>query len=943
MNFFRLIFGLNSIVVLVVTSAAGGIHLGNDDVTFVVNDTRLCLGGVTLDGGIIKVVGEGAIYTTDPDDEADTGAPIACNNTKFLYIDGGVVNESFSVGGSVTTTGESIGIVCGDNQLCTVQEGLISFNITAQGATSSPTLVQGSGSLTALKIEAGKQIDLSWLGVLNVPIYATGDRPTLSLKNNLTLAPGVGFFADNAAHTTLVKFNGNCLFMGGGIFGPSIITNNQEWENASVELTGPVNLAVGKSIIFTTDGARIQGNGNVFTFSDGAASFDNDNNDVTLTNIVLTGMSSASLVGDGLWQLQEVSFTQENQTMLVSGEIASGADVFTGDTTFNASTIKLKSPYSPTGTLTFAEESYLNGDGYSWDFSSTGTISLLAPLHLSAISLLNLAEGSLSNPDDNSLFLSNVIVVDSCNSSMVRFSGLSGEKIGAELIPVNGRFFCLPDTSFVTIKNAVIDLLSDCMVHARWKCDGRVEIDGNGFELNVCAASFEVSSGSHLYLSNMRLKNLGEDEFHHSFGNFPGTIHLSNVVVDLNSADVDLSNSSVNLQIDGPVTVITKNNTFFMPGNGSGTTLLNGITVYYDTAGYEDRANLRGGSGSGRIIPITQQLLTTCNVVASDAYLIRNEYLAPLIGDDVAHARTLVFNSGTTFNGLDRLLDFPSSLAAVVTIADSTAVTFTNILLNGLMMEHIALGGAASSVLFGDGSVIRLQKDWVLTTGVQFGSAGGATDEYMVLDLNQFTIDMANAEAFIGLQGASGQVLRICNGRIINLSDDLVNGFKLAAESGTKIILENVELELAGDCTYQDAALQIEGACSFTGVKGAIFAYESMANLTIAKGSALTINDGVTYYHNNEGVTNIVCADKTATLSLIGAVFKRKSTTTNDKLALTVGTLIVDHQSTIEVGTKGVSFGDGTPAHDLSVIIHPDATIAVGGVSSGTLSYLNQD
>ena len=468
MKIFRALLGLNSFWVLVVSSAIAGIHLGNDQVTFVVDNTKLCLGGATLDGGVIKVVGTGTIYTTDPADEEDTGAPIVCSNTQFVYATNGVVTESFALDGSIGITGETIGLVCGDNQVVTIQEGLLSFDITAQGAPTTPTVVQGSGNLASLHIDGGKQVDIAWQGTLNVPIYATGDRPTLKLKNDLRLAPGIGFAAVNPNHTTVVSFDNNRLFIGGTTT-PSVIAHHQEWDDALVELTGSVNLANAKTISLNGTGAFIHGNGNWFTFNDGSAHFDNNGADVTFSDIVLTGMSSDSLAGAGVWNLRNVVLTQDHQKMVVTGSLAAGADVFAGDVTFNASTITLQSSYNPSGTITFAEKSFVNGDGHIWDFSSTGTISLQAPLCMSDTILANVVAGSFANSGSRSLFLSNRLWNDSFYDISLRISGSAVDSDGAEVFLANGSSVG-SIVGPVTWHNAQIELLSDVALQSEWVC-----------------------------------------------------------------------------------------------------------------------------------------------------------------------------------------------------------------------------------------------------------------------------------------------------------------------------------------------------------------------------------------------------------------------------------------------------------------------------------------
>jgi hypothetical protein len=614
--------------------------------------------------------------------------------------------------------------------------------------------------------------------------------------------------------------------------------------------------------------------------------------------------------------------------------------VFAGDVTFNASTITLQSSYNPSGTITFAEKSFVNGDGHSWNFSSTGTISLQAPLSISDTVLANVVAGSFANSGSSSLFLSNVIWHDSFNNISLRISGSEVGSDGAQLFLDNGSSVG-SIVGPVTWHNAQIELLSDIALQSQWFCSGTT-IVGNGNRLDLSAGTLRVPNGQELWLSDLILDGVVENGSAHSLWNTAGTIHLSNVTIVLGDGNVDWGSFSLNIQIDGPVRVITGDYELIMP-RSPGQTVMKKVVVYYDTLGAEDIQNLRGCSGVGCVLPLYRTMPAIWHVVAGQARLVRSQQLASLDSGDAEHARTLVFNGDTEFNGKGYSITFPQRSETVITVSDTTRVTFTNILLDGLMPDHFEISPTDGAVLYGNGSVIRLENDWILQSSIQFGSASDALGEYMVLDLNRHTIDMAHTDAFIGLQGSTGQTMRICNGRIINLSNDLVNGPKLDAAAGTTIILENVELGLADDYTYQSAALQIEGICSITGTPTTQLMYNSTANLTVTKGASFTIGDGIVYCHNNEGISNFILADKTAVLSLVGSTFKRKDTTTNTLLALTTGTLLIDDKALVNVGTKGISFGDGTSENDLSIIINPDATIGVNGSGSGTLSYLNQD
>jgi hypothetical protein len=232
-------------------------------------------------------------------------------------------------------------------------------------------------------------------------------------------------------------------------------------------------------------------------------------------------------------------------------------------------------------------------------------------------------------------------------------------------------------------------------------------------------------------------------------------------------------------------------------------------------------------------------------------------------------------------------------------------------------------------------SQVRLEQDWLLDRTIQCGSSPAVTGQEIVIDLNGFTIDMSDPDAAISLQGGEpvgqqvGNTLRLCNGRVSGLSST-----KLSAVEFTKIILENVELVLNSDFTYDNAALDIEGNCVLSGQAAASLIFQSDADLKIKKGALLTVLDGINYIHNSSEETNFVFEAVSSRLMLLGGNFIC-SENASSPLVLSVGTLIVDHLVTIDVGAFGMVLSDGQDP--LSVEILPGALIRVSG--SGTLSY----
>ena len=244
--------------------------------------------------------------------------------------------------------------------------------------------------------------------------------------------------------------------------------------------------------------------------------------------------------------------------------------------------------------------------------------------------------------------------------------------------------------------------------------------------------------------------------------------------------------------------------------------------------------------------------------------------------------------------------------------------------------------------MFGNGTTIKLQQDWLLKKELKFGTATDVAEE-MVIDCNGYLIDMSNVAAKLSLNSSSAHVktLRLCNGRLTKLS-----GTKLLIGNGSKVILENMELVINNDTNdyslVNDADIAVQGTCSVSGNAGRTFINSSTGDVRILSGSTLTIGDGITWYHNNNGTTNLIFADATSRLELIGATLKRKSFADEeytDKLLLTVGTMIVDHASIIDLGDTGIAFGTSDSEDNFELVFRPSASLHVQG--AGALIYDN--
>jgi hypothetical protein len=233
----------------------------------------------------------------------------------------------------------------------------------------------------------------------------------------------------------------------------------------------------------------------------------------------------------------------------------------------------------------------------------------------------------------------------------------------------------------------------------------------------------------------------------------------------------------------------------------------------------------------------------------------------------------------------------------------------------------------SGAIVYGNGTIIRLQSDIVVDAPLNFGTVSGT--DIIELDLNGFSVIMSTGGE-INLSTAGNQLL-IKNGRIIDLE-----GTMLAAETGTQLTLDTVELVLKNEATWAAGELYFAGHCAISGIAGKSFINTSTEALTINSAATLTVMDGMIYSHSNDGTNNFAFADATSTLELIGGTFRHPDAAAAT-LALSTGRMVVDHKSYIQPGNDNM-----TIASSLTIEVRPGATLNVTtgtDTSAGTVTF----
>jgi len=957
MKFIRISVTASVVSCLVWCSVSADITFANKNSGFMVaSNSHLNLAGATLVGGLLRSSATGGLYTSNPANAADAGTAMNVTGTTIEYVD---TATSVQVDGSVRLTGNSSHFVqVGSNaasQVFMMPGGDFATNVrVVAGDAVNPTIIQGEGALNQLYVTGATYTHMRWNGPFSTDIFVDGGggNAHVILDQELLLAPQVGFNASDAGFTTFVDGNGYRLLLGGAhISAPTLIANHQSWANASIILTGPVRLNDGRSITFTNDGS-ISGAGNICILGAGAF-FDRAGSEVTVENCIFRQVQSNSFQSTGVnatsnsWLLSNVLFEDGNgegsaSSILVDGTIVGdNAGIFGGTTEWDVVSIALQSNCSFEATWSFTDLATINGNGLIFNMDDT-TFVLDADVVLSDITLNNVWNDSFDR-DSGDLLLSNV-VWNSTDGDTIRITGIASSEAVAHLtLPVGGGVGNI-FTNFCYWQNASVELLSDVSFHGTWIANDTMIIQGSGHVLDLSDGSLGAAANQTLYLRDVVLNNVNND----SFVDNQGVINLSNVTINL-SGNVDTSEFDTYFVITGPVTFVTGGYTFTTWHGFTGDTpigsRIDGVTVYYDTLSRLDNTNVDASDfhllNGGRVLFVEQNTVGSETFSGSSAYVVDTDYLS--VGNGSASARTLTFNydGNTAYKGLGRSVHFPMADDVVMTIGLDTTVKTTNVVLDGLVPQHLAIEG---ELYFGDKTTIRLHQDWALDRSLNFGTENDEVDEVMTIDCNGFTIDMSHAAAQLNLLEYFDcyKTLRICNGRIINLSASKINIGQYST-----LILENMELVLDDNFDWGNGSqtdLVIEGRCRIGGVSESQFNNTSTGDIIIAAGSTLTFADGIEYYHNTTRMVNFLFANQSSSLEFIGSSLQVATGLDVDSpLQLRAGTLIVDHIVNFYTGdSEGIEFGDNDDElFNMQIIIRPGATIHKYGTAP--LLYHNID
>lgn len=454
-----------------VTFATSGYVNGNSNTLTFGSGATLANGGVAATVANIELAG----YS-----DSLTGAGAwTLNNVTFdngservRVLEGSITGDAAAVLSGATTFGASTVEFLSDLALGTVTTGASTFNGNGFAVTSG-TLATGTNAVT-----------LTDMHLKDATVTTSSGVITLSnvLFSNTTSDESVLVTGSFASGTSADPLSGT-LTLGDN----TIVTMNTNWSPATVTL-GDATTIIGKGNKLTSG-----------TIAGGAAT--------TLSDVVVDG---ATITNGGTLDCHTCSFVNGTQAVTVNGTFATGANPFSGTCEFDDGTnIDLKSDIS-TDIWQIHDDCVVNGNGYQWDVSTTGSITPYGAFHFKDLVLTNMDANSING--GGPIHLNNVTFVES-GGNAVRVSGspLSTSQTAASISFASDQ---LVGSGSPTFNNgATVDLLSDCTLGATWALNDHIIVNGNGHVFDIGGGVIRPSSDKHVYLNDITLVDVAAASF----------------------------------------------------------------------------------------------------------------------------------------------------------------------------------------------------------------------------------------------------------------------------------------------------------------------------------------------------------------------------------------------------------------------------------------------
>lgn len=462
--------------------------------------------------------------------------------------------------------------------------------------------------------------------------------------------------------------------------------------------------------------------------------------------------------------------------------------------------------------------------------------------------------------------------------------------------------------------NAFVCLGSDSVLSYPIVFDGNAVFCGSGNVLTLSKTGALVSgSGKTLNLVDIVIKGLATSAGQLVFQDHASTISCVDVVLHFDSNYVFTVGT---MHFNGaPSTMITGANIVSFKNQGS--LVVDGVSLFYDTLASPDLHNIQPWIADGALfVSLNGGRICPVSSIEKEGDVLLDLRINYLIqAESLSSTRRFIFRgqrafgSALTLDGAGFVVQMPRSRSGVIIVPDGKSVTLQNIVLRDFAPEHICLGVGASLV-FGDGVLLQLSDDCILTGELNFAGKAMIDGRYKRLDFG------GRAEAVITV--ASGGALKIVNTNLTGLS-----GFCLAGSSSdAHIQLYSSTLQLSSDACFSTGCLDIYNDVYVSGL-GNEFSFASAGTLTIHRGAQLCIDSGVTFKYDSPGATGLVFDDATARIFLQNATFASGRA----GLFLSKGTVVIGGMSFFEAKASGVM----SIATDMDVNVQNGATLEVAG------------
>lgn len=459
-------------------------------------------------------------------------------------------------------------------------------------------------------------------------------------------------------------------------------------------------------------------------------------------------------------------------------------------------------------------------------------------------------------------------------------------------------------------------------------------INGNGNVLDLSGGGvIQVGSGHTLYISDVHIKGVGGangfDLFDHA--TTPGVVVLSKVTIELASNYI---HDSGKIQIAGDLVTVISGGAYTFTVAGANTYLnVDGVALYYETL---------GGTNTSPFIATTGTINTTnAGVIRST---ISDTQPVDIVVDAVTETtrtftrhidlrtieKIVVTNSASptahtvTIDGSNYIWEFPMNNNSVITVANNTTVTLTNVILKNFNFAKYTLG-TGSALRFGDGVIIELGEhanDSINNSSKTFNCVGNLIFRGFGkrLEINNGGL-LFTGGATLGAEKTltfENTELLITDSASINCTE-VYSKIKLKNSS---IVVKNING--AAGFTYGTGSIDIEGNCAIEGfatdaTDGIVkFDWTSTGTLTIKSGATLKMNRGLNFQykpailgtHNNwaDSKRHLKMEDYSSTLFCDGCTI----TSTATGLALDRGNLLINNRVLLTASTNNTISPTGT-------------------------------